>query len=347
MKTMIAISCAAVLLSGCQTAPLDFKPISVQAVQASSSQSLKIATDAVILLKTEVSIDTPLEFKPVGGLGQVLAFKLQEAGYSVNTRAVSGSVPISYTLDSLDSMKLFMFRAGSYQVNRVYKSSASGLALVSSSATTAKNKSKNIFSSKSKPGKPKKSKIMKARLAKRSLIIESMAGEIEVLEKELLGLQTPKKIKRVAAKPRQMLKPVRVARTHVKKPAIKMVSHKTSVMPKKEVVNVQELITPFDVTNLLSEKQFSYIEKQSKKSILPTKRKASGKYFLQLFASKDNQLLLKNQQIVSDKGFQSKIVKKAGIGVLRVYSNNYQELVNAKRVLLKQYDDSYIKKVSA
>ena len=358
MKTIIAISCAAVLLSGCQTAPTEFKPISVQAVQANSSQALKIATDAVALLKTTVSLDAPLEFKPVGGLGQVLAFKLQEAGYSVNTRAVNGSIPVSYTLDSLDSMKLFMFRAGNYQVNRVYKSSASGLALVSSSARTARDISKNIFLSnpKVKPvvpdlvsfGKPKKSKAMEARL-KRSLIIDSMTSEIAALEKELVGLQTPKRIKRVTAKPRQMMvkKPVRVARAQVKRPAIKLVSHKTSVMPKKKAVNVQELISPLDVTTLLSKKQFAYIERQSKKPVLPTKRKTSGKYFLQLFASKDKQLLLQNQKLVSDKGFQSKIVKKSGIGVLRIYSNNYKELVNAKRVLLKHYDDSYIKKVSA
>ncbi|MGB1320330.1 MAG: hypothetical protein ACPG5L_05330 [Vibrio gallaecicus] len=359
MKTIIAISCAAVLLSGCQTAPTEFKPISVQAVQANSSQALKIATDAVALLKTKVSLDTPLEFKPVGGLGQVLAFKLQEAGYSVNTRAVNGSIPVSYTLDSLDSMKLFMFRAGNYQVNRVYKSSASGLALVSSSARTARNISKNIFLSnpKVKPvvpdlvsfGKPKKSKAMKARL-KRSLIIDSMTSEIAALEKELVGLQTPKKIiKRVTAKPRQVMtrKPVRVARAQVKRPVIKLVSHKTSVMPKKEAVNVQELISPFDVTTLLSKKQFAYIERQSKKIVLPTKRRNSEKYFLQLFASKDKQLLLQNQKLVSGKGFQSEIVKKPSIGVLRIYSNDYKELVNAKRVLLRHYDDSYIKKVSA
>lgn len=358
MKKIIAISCATAILGGCQISPTptNFKPVSVQAVPANSEQSLTIANDAVELLKKTVGLEIPLEFKPVGGLGQVLAFKLQEAGYSVHTRSVSGSIPVSYTLDSLDSMRLFMLRAGNYQVNRVYKSSSNGLALVSSSAHTHTDTTyKNIFSSKKSAPvstvKPNKRKFVSAKAEKRSLLIGSMTSEIEELERELLGLKKPE-IKRVAAKPQQRMikKPVREVKTSYKKPT-RLISREISVMPKKEVVNVQELISPFDVTALFSSKQLNYIEKQSHKATLPAnigmEPSVSKGYFLQVFASRDNQLLQKNQRLITEKGYQSKIVKTSGMGVLRIYSDSYKELVNVKRALKKQYDDSYIRKVAA
>ena len=363
MKKIIAISCAAAFMAGCgtvNTAP-KFKSISVQAVSADSSQSLKIADDAVKLLKTKYSLDTELEFKPVGGFGQVLAYKLQEAGYRVSPRGERGSIFVSYTLDSLDSMKLFMLRAGDYQLNRVYKSSSNGLALVSSSVRSAESKiaflSDSAIKKTKKPIKASKIKFKgrSVKTAKRSLLVESMTNDIQVLEKELLSL---KKVKKVAVRPKKNIvrtpvrsakAPARQARNKVRTP-IRLVSNRTSVMPPKQVIDVQSLIAPLDVQSLLSPRQFAFLKAEATTMSLPSnvgmKPQASKKYYLQVLASRDRQLLLKNQRGVSEKGYQSKIVTMSnGMGVLRIYSNSRSELAKTKQSLLKSYNDSYIKKV--